>query len=131
MKKIFSALATAMLCGNAAFADDPITGTGTLGPRPGIYKGTRAGDGLFNPCAGRTTRICAVITESPTLGPGNSGEIVGGGGLGLTPNSVSTGQKQYTIILPEDTPYEDYIKMKQQAKLYPNYEVKWLGAEKE
>lgn len=130
MKKFILIAATAMLCGHVAFADDPFTGT--LGPRPGIYKGTKAGDGLLNPCAGRTTRICAVITYDPTLGPGNGGSIIGGGGgITITPNSTGSGQGRYTIILPEDTPYEDYIKMKQQAALYPNCQMKWLGAEDE
>lgn len=34
---------------------------------PGTYYGTKAGDGMFNPCSGKTKRVCAEIKVIPVV----------------------------------------------------------------
>lgn len=63
MKKIFFsvALVSSALTASSQTAS-PTSSLITPGTyTPGTYYGTKAGDGMFNPCKGKTIRVCAEI----------------------------------------------------------------------
>lgn len=122
MKRLFLSIAAMLLLATSAFADGYTT-----------YYGRRSTGDPWNPCRGLTTRVCARVYVPggetaegdrnfdripPTLG-GNDGSI---GLLSTEPNAVTR-----IVILPADTPYSDYITMKQCERTYPGLKVIWEG----
>lgn len=122
-------MAAMLLLATSAFADGYTT-----------YYGRKSTGDPMNPCRGLTTRVCARVYVP---GGGNGGgtnvggdkyydgdfppPILGGNdhGIGL----LSTGTEAITriVILPADTPYCDYITMKQCERTYPGLKVIWEG----
>lgn len=123
MKRKFLSIAAMLLLATSAFAGGYTT-----------YYGRKSTGDAWNPCRGLTTRICARVyvpgpgetvegdrnfdKVPPTLG-GNDGSI---GLLSTNSNTVTR-----IVILPADTPYSDYITMKQCERTYPGLKVIWEG----
>ena len=119
-------MAAMLLLATSAFADGYTT----------YYGRWSTGDHL-NPCRGLTSRVCARVYV-----PDGGGNIIGidkDCDFGPTPPTLvgddhgigllSAGSDAVTriVILPADTPYCDYITMKQCERTYPGLKVIWEG----
>ena len=98
------------------------------------YYGRKSTGDPMNPCRGLTTRICARIYV-----PGGNNNAEGNRDFGPIPpihggnnsdiDQLCTGTDGVTriVILPADTPYSDYITMKQCERTYLGLKVIWEG----
>jgi len=86
---------------------------------PGTYYGTKAGDGMFNPCSGKTIRVCAEIKVIPGVNTD----------YGINPLSLdddaSTSAHSSTIEwrVPLSTSDADFARIKARELFVPNLKV--------
>lgn len=76
--------------------------------------------GPFNPCAGRATKICAVVKYDLNTG-GDRKPIEYPDGVSAVSSAPSA--PKIVWIIPADFPEEEFLKVKAQEHLYDNLRV--------